>query len=82
MMHRVFFLILWLELQIPFITKQTAISLHSFVQQTEISSLIYDPSTFVSNLSINKREFFQRCRTICSLLQNEFIFIKVIDTYT
>ncbi|KAH7639018.1 glycerol-3-phosphate acyltransferase-like protein [Dermatophagoides farinae] len=53
-----------------------AISLHSFVQQTEISSLIYDPSTFVSNLSINKREFFQRCRTICSLLQNEFIFIK------
>nr|XP_027194877.1 protein DDB_G0276689-like [Dermatophagoides pteronyssinus] len=53
-----------------------AISLHTFVQQTEISSLIYDPSTFVSNLSINKREFFQRCRTICSLLQNEFIFTK------
>ena len=53
-----------------------ATSFFSFIN-VDVSSLIYDPTTYISNLTIDKAEFIHRCKQICSMLQFEFYFTKV-----
>lgn len=56
-----------------------ALALFSFIN-VDISSLIFDPTTYISNLAIDKQEFLNRCKQICFILQHEFVFHKVSES--
>lgn len=57
-----------------------ATALFSFIN-VDIGSLIYDPTTYISNLTVDKVEFLNRCKYICSMLRYEFYFTKVIEIH-
>lgn len=56
-----------------------ATALFSFIN-VDIGSLIYDPTTYISNLTVDKVEFLNRCKCICSMLRYEFYFTKTCQS--